>query len=213
MLKEFWALLDASFADASEKKLAQVKLEKFYQGKQDFQSYIQQFEILVSTAGYVMVGMDAHNNYLISLLEKQVHRQMMDQMYGMDIAPPTTYVDYKNRLANISINIERRKVLNVGVYYNQTAPVQQQQGQQRTGLGDSPCSSSGMTPGYGVPMDVDQKRSKGPVCYNCQKSSHIAANCRTPKKQTRVRALLKDLKEGKEAKIDNLVTVIKEEDF
>jgi hypothetical protein len=30
-LKEFWALLNISFADASEKKLAQVRLEKFYQ--------------------------------------------------------------------------------------------------------------------------------------------------------------------------------------
>jgi hypothetical protein len=37
-LKEFWALLDASFVDASEKKLAQVCLEKFYQGKLDFQN-------------------------------------------------------------------------------------------------------------------------------------------------------------------------------
>jgi hypothetical protein len=214
-LKEFWALLDASFADASEKKLAQVKLERFYQGKQDFQTYIQQFEILVSTAGYV-AGNEAHDAYLISLLEKQVHHEMMDRMYGTDVAPPTTYTDYKSRLTNISINIERRKALNQGVYYDRMAPVQQQQGSSsttRTGSGDSPRSSSGVTPGYGAPMDIDRKRSRGPVCYNCQKPGHIAANCRSPKKQTRVRALLNDLKDGKEIKVDELKKAMQEEGF
>jgi hypothetical protein len=214
-MKEFWKLLDASFADASEKKLAQVRLEKFYQGKQDFQTYIQQFEILVSTAGYV-AGNVAHDAYLISLLEKQVHREMMDRMYGTDVAPPTTYTDYKSRLANISINIERRKALNQGVYYDRTAPVQQQQGSSqttRTGSGDSPRSSSGVTPGYGTPMDVDRKRSNRPVCYNCQKPGYIAANCRSPKKQTRVRTLLNDLKEGKEVKVEDLKKAMQDEGF
>jgi hypothetical protein len=215
-MKQFWALLDASFADASEKKLAQVRLEKFYQGKLDFQNYIQQFEILVSTAGYV-AGNVAHDAYLISLLEKQVHREMMDRMYGTDVAPPTTYTDYKSRLANISINIERRKALGQGFNYDRTAPVQQQQGSSstttRTGSGDSPRSSSGVTPGYGAPMDVDRKRSRGPLCYNCQKPGHIAANCRSPKKQTRVRALLNDLKEGKEVKVEDLKKAMQDEGF
>jgi hypothetical protein len=163
-----------------------------------------------------MVGPNAHNNYLISLMEKQVHREMMDRMYGTDIAPPTTYTNYKNRLANISINIERRKALNQGVSYDRMALVQQQQGSYsttRTGSGDSPRSSSGITPGYGAPMDVDWKRSRGPVCYNCQKLGHITANCQSPKKSTKVRILLKDLKEGKEVKMDDLVKVMKEEDF
>jgi hypothetical protein len=61
MMVLFWELLDELFADASEKKLAQVKLEHFYQGKLDFPMYIQQFEILVNQAGYVMAGTNAHN--------------------------------------------------------------------------------------------------------------------------------------------------------
>jgi hypothetical protein len=160
-----------------------------------------------------MVGMDAHNNYLISLLEKQVHCEMMDRIYGTDITPPTTYTDYKSQLANISINIERRKALNQGVHYNRMAPVQQQQGQQRTGSGDFSCSSSGVTPGYGAPMNVDQKRSRGPVCYNCQKPGYIAANCRSPKQKTRVHTLLVDLKKGKEVKVDDLKKALDEEGF
>jgi hypothetical protein len=96
------------------------------------------------------------------------------------------------------------------------APVQQQQGSSsttRTGLGDSPHSSSGVMPGYGAPMDIDRKRSRGPVCYNCQKLGHIVANCRLLKKTTKMRVLLKDLKEWKEVKMDDLVKAMKEEDF
>ena len=65
----------------------------------------------------------------------------------------------------------------------------------------------------GAPMDVDRKRSRSNACYNCGKPGHIAANCRSPKKQTKVRSLLTELKEGKEIKMDDLLKAIKEEDF
>jgi hypothetical protein len=214
-MKEFWDSLDQSFSDQTEKQLAEIKLQKFYQGKQSFQNYIQEFEILAQRVEYTLTGTAAHNIHLISLLERQVHREMIDKMYGTDIAPPTTYAEYKTRLNNISINIEKRKALNAGSNW-QTALPQQQQGSSsttRTGSGDSPRSSSGVTPGYGAPMDVDRKRSRGPVCYNCQKPGHIAVNCRAPKAKTRVRALLQELKEGKEIKVDDLKKAMNEEGF
>jgi hypothetical protein len=68
-------------------------------------------------------------------------------------------------------------VLNAGGEY-QTAPVQQQQGTTMTRLGDSPRQSSGVTPGYGMPMDVDWKRSQERKCYNCDKPGHITKFCR-----------------------------------
>ena len=211
-MTSFWKLLDDLFGDASERKLAQVKLERFYQGQMDFPSWIQQFEILVGTAGYMTVGTFTPHQMLISLMEKLIHRDMLDRMYGMDIAPPTTYTKYKTRLNNISINIERRKALNAGTYTYGTAPVQQQQG-QGCSSGDSTRPSAGVTSGAGAPMDVDRKRSRSNACYNCGKPGHIAANCRSPKKQTKVRSLLTELKEGKEIKMDDLLKAIKEEDF
>jgi hypothetical protein len=210
-MAEFWSALDQAFSDQAKKQLAEIKLNKFYQGKQSFQNYIQEFEILAKCVGYTLMGNTAQNVHLISLLEQQVNREMIDRVYGTDVPPPITYEAYKTRLNNISINIQKRKALNARNTW-QTALPQQQQG-QRTGSGDSPHSSSGVTLGYSASMDIDQKRSRGPVCYNCQKLGHIAANCHAPKKQTRVQALLKELKEGKEVKMDDLVKVMKEEDF
>jgi hypothetical protein len=210
-MKEFWDSLDQSFSDQTEKQLAEIKLQKFYQGKQSFQNYIQEFEILAQRVGYTLTGTEAHNIHLISLLERQVHREMIDKMYGTDVAPPTTYAEYKTRLNNISINIEKRKALNAGNTW-QTALPQQQQG-QRTRSGDSPRQPSGVTPGYGAPMDVDRKRSQDRNCYNCGKPGHIAKFCREPKKVMRVRALLNDLKEGKEVNVDELKKAMKEEGF
>jgi hypothetical protein len=73
-----WKVLDETFGDKTEKQLAEIKLQHFYQGKQTFQEYIQEFEIFAMRARYVLKGDKAHNSHLISLLEKQVHSQMID---------------------------------------------------------------------------------------------------------------------------------------
>jgi hypothetical protein len=65
----------------------------------------------------VLIGDKAHNIHLISLLEKQVHTQMIDQVYGSDSDIPSTYELYKKQLTKISINIEKRKALNAGQIY------------------------------------------------------------------------------------------------
>ena len=70
-----------------------------------------------------------------------------------------------------------------------------------------------MRPSAGVMMDINRKRSRLNACYNCGKPGYIVANCRSLKKQTKIRGLLMDLKEGKEVKMDDLLKAIKEEDF
>jgi hypothetical protein len=215
-IKGFWERLDASFDDSDEKKIAEVKLQRFYQGKRTFSEYVQEFEILCARAGYRMMeetGKEVPDQFLISLLERQVHKSMVDRIYDSDLDPPVTYKGYKERLQRIALNIERKKALEAGSNFNRTAPVQQQQRTTATRLGDSPCRPSGVTPGYGAPMDVDRKRSQDRNCYNCGKPGHIAKFCREPKKVTRVRALLNDLKEGKEVNVDELKKAMKEEGF
>jgi hypothetical protein len=108
-MKEFWDRLDALFDDLDEKKLAEVKLQKFYQGKRTFSEYIQEFEILCAHAGYRTmeeIGKEVLNQFLISLLERQVHRNMVDKIYDSDQDPPVTYRAYKERLQRIALNIE-----------------------------------------------------------------------------------------------------------
>jgi hypothetical protein len=159
------------------------------------------------------IGKEVPDQFLISLLERQVHKSMVDRIYNSDLDPPVTYKGYKERLQRIALNIERKKALEARSNFNRTALVQQQQGTTATRSGDFPRQPSGVTPGYSAPMDVDRKRSQDRNCYNCGKPGHIAKFCREPKKVTRVRALLNDLKNGKEIKMDDLQKVMKEEDF
>jgi hypothetical protein len=215
-MKGFWERLDASFDDSDEKKIVEVKLQRFFQGKRMFSEYVQEFEILCTRAGYRTIeeiGKEVLNQFLISLLERQVHRSMVDRIYDSDLDPPVTYKGYKECLQRIALNIERKKALEAGSNFNRTSPVQQQQGTTATRSGDSPHRPSGVTPGYGAPMDIDQKRSQDRNCYNCGKPGHIAKFCREPKKMTHICALLTDLKNGKEVKIDDLQKAMKEEDF
>jgi hypothetical protein len=51
-MKGFWECLDASFDDLDEKKIAEVKLQRFFQGKRTFSEYVQEIEILCARAGY-----------------------------------------------------------------------------------------------------------------------------------------------------------------
>jgi hypothetical protein len=93
----------------------------------------------------MLMGDKAHNIHLISLLEKQVHTQMINRVYGSDSDIPNTYELYKKQLTKILINIKKRKALNAGQTY-QMAPVQQQQGTTATRSDDSPDRPSGVTP-------------------------------------------------------------------
>jgi hypothetical protein len=213
-MKGFWERIDASFDDSDEKKIVEVKLQRFFQGKRTFSEYVQEFEILCARAGYRVIeetGKEMPDQFLISLLERQVNRGMIDKIYDSDLEPPVTYKTYKERLQRIALNIERKKALEAGSNFNRMAPVQQQQGTTATRSGDSPRRPSGVTPGYGAPMDVDRKRSQDRNCYNCGKPGHIAKFCREPKKVTRVCALLNDLKNGKEIKMDDLQKAMKKE--
>jgi hypothetical protein len=215
-MKGFWERLDASFDDSDEKKIVEVKLQRFYQGKRTFSEYVQEFEILCLRAGYRTMeetGKEVPDQFLISLLERQVHKSMVDRIYDSDLDPPVTYKGYKERLQRIALNIERKKALEAGSNFNRTAPVQQQQGMMATRSGDSPRRPSGVTPGYGVPMDINQKRSQDRNCYNCGKPGHIAKFCREPKKMTQVCTLLTDLKNGKEVEMSKLTEALKEENF
>jgi hypothetical protein len=159
------------------------------------------------------IGKEVPNQFLISLLERQVHKSMVDRIYDSDLDPPVTYKGYKERLQRIALNIEQKKALEAGSNFNRMALVQQQQGTTTTRLGDSPRRPFGVTPGYGVPMDVDRKRSQDRNCYNCGKPGHIAKFCREPKKMTWVRALLTDLKNGKEVEMNKLTEALKDGDF
>jgi hypothetical protein len=141
-MKGFWERLDASFDDLDEKKIAEVKLQRFFQGKRTFSEYIQEFEILCARAGYRTMeetGKEVPNQFLISLLERQVHCSMVDKIYDSDLDPPVTYKTYKERLQRIALNIERKKALEAGSNFNRMAPVQQQQGTTVTRSGNSPC--------------------------------------------------------------------------
>jgi hypothetical protein len=51
----------------------------------------------------VLKGDKAHNVHLISLLEKQVHTQMIDRVYELDSDILDTYELYKKQLTKISI--------------------------------------------------------------------------------------------------------------
>jgi hypothetical protein len=198
-MKGFWDCIDTSFNDSDEKKIAEVKLQRFFQGKRTFSEYVQEFEILCIRAGYRIIeetGKEMPDQFLISLLERQVNRGMIDRIYDSDLEPPVTYQTYKERLQRIALNIERKKALEAGSNFNRTAPVQQQQGTTATRSGDSPCRPSGVTPGYGAPMDVNRKRSQDRTCYNCGKPGHITKYCREPKKMTRVPTLLTNYRYG-----------------
>jgi hypothetical protein len=118
----------------------------------------------------------------------------------------------KKKYLCISIT-SRKGRCNTRQQYHWMAQAQQQQGSTMTRSGHFPCQSSGVTPGYCIPMDINWKRSQDCNCYNCGKPSHITANCRAPKKTTWVQALLIDLKNGKEVKIKALLEALKEEDF
>jgi hypothetical protein len=71
------------------------------------------------------VGKEVPDQFLIALLERQVHRNMVDRIYDSDLDPPVTYKGYKECLQRIALNIERKKALEAGSNYNRTAPVQQ----------------------------------------------------------------------------------------
>jgi len=163
------------FSDKTKAADAEWRIEMFKQGKKNMADFIIEFEALAMKT-------DTDELYAIFLLKKNTQHGIIKTILGYPlIAMPETLKEWKVAITS------------VGQGYESTE-----------GRHDYKTSTGTIYGGRGQPMDIEKSNENfkdgKPKCFNCNKYSHMAKECRLEKKERETRICFKCDKKGHIAK-------------
>ena len=115
-----WEDLSERFTDANLKWAAQVKIDSLTQGSDTAEDFFQKFKVLLTQAGYTW-----DNEYVVTLLEKNVNDRIIDQIYsGTDL--PADYKTWKYAIMKLDAMWRHRNQIRKWGGYTPRPQTQQQ---------------------------------------------------------------------------------------
>lgn len=185
---DFMAKLDLGFTNPNEQPDAQAKLSSLRQGSKTVEEFFLEFDTLRRLAGYA----SGHDAYLIELLEKALHREIITTIYASDTLP-TTFDSWRKKATNIGGLQQRLHRITKSTWAPRPNTTTQHPRPTAPGHTSSPVNdrrdATGTTfGGMGQKMDVSKARAEG-RCFKCGEQGHISRFC-PARGSTRVRSLL-----------------------
>ena len=178
------------FSDKTKAADAKWKIEMFKQGKKNTVDFMIEFEVLAMKA-------DTDELHAIFLLKKNARYDIIKTILGYpSIVMPEIFKEWKVAITLV------------------------EQGYESTeGRHDYKISTRTTCGGRGQPMNIGKSnknfKDKKPKCFNCNKYSHMAKECRSEKKEQETRTCFKYDKKGhiaKDCKEKQLIKVQEEAD-
>ena len=150
--------LKMTFSDKMKAADAEWKIETFKQGKKNMANFIIEFKALAIKA-------DTDELHAIFLLKKNAQHKIIKTILGYPpIAMPEILKEWKVVITSVGQGYEFTK-----------------------GRHDYKTSTGTTYGGRGQPMDIrksnDNFKDGKPKCFNCNKYSHMAKECRAEKKE------------------------------
>ena len=175
--------------DVNLKWAAQIKLKSLTQGTDTAEDFFQKFKLLLIQAGYAK-----DNEYIVTLLEKNVNERIIDQIYtGTDL--PMDYETWKYAVMKLNAMWRHRNQHKRWGGY--TPRIQNQQ--QLAPLPARQTHTSDQRDGTGITfggarkaMEIDKACHKG-LCFHCGTAGHIAQDCPKKDQKFQVRKLTQEL--------------------
>jgi hypothetical protein len=199
---DFKSRLDTRFQSRNLVQDAREQLEAFQQSKLLIDEFFTRLDMLFSDAKVT------DDNEKIRIVEKGVHKEILETIYSSDSPLPDTYDAYKAKTLQIGRMKERYRQLHrihamphssSSSSTHASHPPQQQRPipQFHTHIhppADKKTGTGVTYGGTGQPMDLSKTRQ--PMrCFNCGELGHMRRDCPKEKAKMNIRALMDNLEE------------------
>jgi hypothetical protein len=170
---QFRESLEDTFGDPNEPQTAQHRLETLKQNKKTTEEFFLEFDELAKKAGYK----NGHDEYLVSLLEKNLNQSLVDRIYQAENLP-SNYKGWKDKATALD-RLWRRREERKRAVQSFWSLQDESKGQNKPGRKEVGSQSSARTyGGAGEPMVIDRAgaRREG-RCFKCGQLGHRAFEC------------------------------------